>query len=214
MVAASSRRTYPEIVNGQGLALASRALRSTEKASANDIATALGQIATERRISKKGKVTLKRIYRTDLSSLAHILVNWKRSKKGQEKIWGTELDRAARRLIGARLRAVAFIRSGWIFAIRALSGIVGYADRRDKLSRGESARMTGQPKGYAKPARRALSDFVTCEIANTALLSHDGRNPYPVAEKGLAKAVQETILDMRRHMEEKLGKVFKQYSAK
>lgn len=213
-VAQHSSRTYPQVVNGQALAFASRAIRATEKANVEQIAVELGQIATQRRVSKKGKVSYRRIFRTDLSSLAHILVNWRRKKAGENMLWGDELDAKAKRLIGGRLRAVAFIKSGWIYAIRTLSAAVGYGDRRDKLARGETAKMSGQPKGYARPAKTAISSVVTCEIANTALISHDGRNPLPVAERGTQKAMAETIADMRRHLEEKLGKVLKQYSAR
>lgn len=211
--AQESSRTYPQVVNGQGLALSVGAIRNTEKADANAIAVELGQIATQRNVSRKGRVSFKRIYRTDLSSLAHIIVNARRKKAGQPMIWGPELDKEARRMIGARLRAVAFVRSGWIYAIRTLSKFVGYADRREKTT-GLSARMTGQPKGFAQPAQRALSDVVTCTIGNTALIQHDGQNPYPIAEAGLQRAMTERIADMRRHLEEKLGKVFRKYSAK
>lgn len=214
-VAQHSSRTYPQVVNAQAFAFATRAVRATEKANIAQIAVELGQIATQI-FSKKGKrlKTPRKVYRTDLSSLAHILVNWRRKKAGENMLWGDELDAKAKRMIGARLRAVAFIKSGWIYAIRTLSAAVGYGDRRDKLSRGETAKMSGQPKGYARPARTAISSVVTCEIANTALISHDGRNPLPVAERGTQKAMAETIADMRRHLEEKLGKVFKQYSAR
>lgn len=213
--AENSSRTYPEVANGQSLAFASRAIRATEKASANEIAVELGQIATQRRVSKKtGRVSFRRIFRTDTSSLAHIIVNWRRRKQGQNAIWGDELDEKAKRLIGARLRAVAFIKSGWIYAIRTLSRAVGYGDRRDRIGRGETARMSGQPKGFARPARTAISSLVVCEIGNTALISHDGRNPLPVAERGAQRAMQETIADMRRHMEQKLGRVLKRYSAR
>lgn len=213
-LAGQSSRTYPEIVNGQGLALASRAIRHTIKANADEIAVKLGQIATERKVSRKGKVSFKRIYRTDLNSLAHSIVNARRTKQGLPKIFGDDLDKAATRMIAARLRAVSFVRSGWIYAIRTLSKAVGYRDRREKLGRGETARMSGTPKGYAKQAHFALNSVVTCEIGNTALIQHDGKNPYHVAEEGLNLAMTETIADMKRHMQEKLQGVFNKFQPK
>lgn len=214
-VAAESSRTFPEVVNGQGFALSVRALRNTEKADINQVAIELGQIATRRSVSKKGRVSFRRVYSESRDTLAHRIVFARLKKAGKVIPGAAEMDKMAKRLRGARLKAIAFIRSGWIYPIRQLSRVVGYRDARGQRPRArEGARMTGVAKGYAKPAQRAFTGVVVCEIANTALLHDGGRSPMPVAEKGLARAFAESVTDMRRHLEEKMSGVFRRFNGR
>lgn len=209
-VAAESSRTFPEVVNGQGLALASRAMRNTEKAEASQISHELGQ--TTQTTSNKGRTRFKWSFASN-NTLAHRIVISRLRKAGQAIPSQADIDRIAKRMVAARRKASAFIKSGWIYAIRQLSRVVGYKDRRGQ--RGDrGARMTGQPKGSARPAQRTLSGIVACEITNTALISEDGSNPMPVAERGLAKAFAESTADMKRHLEEKLSGVFVKYNGR
>lgn len=214
MVADESSRTYPQVVNGQSLALATRALRNTIKADANKIAAELGQVATQKKVSKTGRVSFKRIYEDSNDTLAHRIVIARLLEKGGPIPDAREIDRMAKRMRGARLRAVSFIRSGWIYAIRTLATKVGYRDARGTRARaGEGTRMSGQAKGYAKPAPANSGSVATCEIANTALLQ-DKRSPMPVAMAGLNAAFAESVRDMKQHLTDKLNGVFKKYSAK
>lgn len=214
MVARESSRTYPQVVNGQSLALATRALRNTVKADSNRIAYELGQVATQKKVSKKGRVSFKRIYADTNDTLAHKIVIARLRKAGGPLPDAAEIDRMAKRMRGARLRAVAFIRSGWIYAIRTLAAQVGYRDARGTRPRaGEATRMTGQAKGYAKPAPNTVRDTATCEIANTALLQEE-RSPLPVAVAGLNTAFAVSVRDMRQHLTDKLNGVFRKYSAR
>lgn len=200
-----SERTYPQFINGQLLAVASRALKATAAASKDRIAVEMGQVAT----SIKGR----RIYRTDTASLAHRIINARRARAGLPLIWGNELDQAARKMVASRLRAVNFIRSGWIYAIRTLARAVGYRSEATD----QSARMSGTPKGRAVPANRAFDSIVEGLVENTALLtvskSGTQSNPMPVAQKGLQTAIDETRRDMLDHLAEKLRPIFKSHSA-
>jgi len=211
--AAASERTYPQVVNGQGLALSVRALRNTEKAEAGKISQELGQTASQTTVSRKGRVRFKFGFASN-DTLAHRIVIARLREEGRSIPSQAEIDRMAKRMVGARRRASAFIRSGWIYAIRKLSKMVGYKDARgQRAGAGEAARMTGEAKGYARPATRVLNGIVECEIANTALIQEDGasRSPKPVAERGLERAFAESVRDMKRHLEEKLGSVFARF---
>lgn len=141
-------------------------------------------------------------------SLAARIVNARLAKSGESRlVWGKELAKKARQLIAARLRAVAFIRSGWIYAIRALAATIGGGS----FAAG-SARMSGQPKGYARPARRAVNSVVMAEIGNTALLSEKARSS--VATRGLAKAFDRERREMLAHAFKTLQPVMSGVSAK
>lgn len=212
-VLATSERTYPQVVNGQGLALSVRSLRNTEQAGAGKIAQELGQTASTTKVTKRGRVKFGWAFASK-DTLAHRIVISRLKKAGKAIPSAAEIDRMAKKMVAARRRASSFIRSGWIYAIRTLSRAVGYRDARGQRHRaGEAARMTGAAKGYAKPAQRVLSGIVECEIANTALIQEDGasRSPRPVAERGLNRAFEESVRDMRRHLSEKLGSVFAKF---
>lgn len=205
-----SERTYPQFINGQALAVASRAIKETDRADASRIASELAKnVTTKTRVSTKtGKTKTSYRYSVDQNTLAARIINARLVDRGEKPIWGKELTKAARRMVGARLKAVNFIRSGWIYAVRTLAASVGYsAGPRD------GARMTGQPKGYAIPARSAISSMVTTEIGNTALLQ-DKRTPLPVAQRGLQAALNFVAKDMLDHLAKKLQPVFQEVSAK
>lgn len=209
---AHSERTYPQFINGQALSVALRAVKQTKKADASRIVYALvGNVRTKVRVSRKtGKRVATRQYDVAEESLAARIVNARLVERGEKPIFGKELVKAVKRMIGARLRAVAFIRSGWIYAIRTLSATVGYSARP---ASGEAARMRGQAKGYARPARSVLSGTVAAEIGNTALI-HEQRNPMPVAQRGLELALRETARDMMEHLRKKLQPICTAVSAK
>lgn len=205
-----SERTYHQFINGQSLAVASRAIKETERANAQQIAAQLAKnVSVKSRTSAKtGKVRNSLKYSVDQNTLAARIINARLIARGEKPIWGKELSKAARRMVGARIKAVNFIRSGWIYAVKTLSAAVGYsAGPRD------GARMTGVAKGYAKPARPAVNSVVSAEIANTALL-RDKRTPLPVAERGLSAALSFVAKDMLAHLAKKLDPVFKEVSAK
>lgn len=213
MVAEASSRTYPEVCNGQGMALSSRSLRATKRTDPGKIATQLGQVATAIRINKRGKLVKTRVYDKERSTLAYRIVA-KRFQESGQPFTEAELDSAVKRFRAARIRSAGFIRAGWIAAIKTLSRVVGYKDARgQRVSAGEAARITGQPKGFAYPAIRKFNDLVTCTVANTALIE-DGTNPMPVAEAGLNYAFGESDRDMLQHLYDKMQPVLKKYSGK
>ncbi len=214
-----SERTYPEFINGHLLAIASKAIPATDKANADQIAHEMGQIGTKVvRSRKTGQLKKgRRIYATG-DTMAARIVNARRKRQGLPLVWGAELDREAKYEIARRLRAVAFIRSGWIYAVRTLSRLVGYKTARPN----QDVRMSGQAKGYARPAQRVFNSTCEGEIANTALLTDAVRpqfksghssNPMPVATRGLQIAVNEEQRDMLEHLAQKLRPVFAKHSA-
>ncbi len=213
-IGAQSSRTFPEVVNGQGLALAVRALKFTKKTSAGKIAVDMGQAST--RVMSKGKNSKRlkhgvREFSRERQTLAYRIVV-KRMLDSGKSFTDEDVVNAVKKMTAARIRAAAFIASGWIYAIRTLSKTVGYANAKvARYGKADAARMKGMAKGYAKPATRVWSGVVECEIANTALLHDGGPSPKAIAEQGLALAFVDSIKDMRRHMQEKVGSIFAKF---
>jgi hypothetical protein len=116
-----NKKTFREIVNKKALDLAFNAQRLTEAADPKAIEYKLGAIGNKVGRNRKtgGLRKGRRILKED--NFAARIVNSRRKKAGQPLIWGKELERAAQKLINARVRAVKFLRSGWLPAIKKLS---------------------------------------------------------------------------------------------
>jgi hypothetical protein len=208
-----TRRTYPEFINGQMMMVCIKAIEFTEKADAEKIAHQMGQISRVEKVGKSGRKRVIRKFKTDTSSFAHRLVNWMREKRGEKMIWGNELDQAARRLVASRMKHVAFIKSGWVWAFRDLTKVVvGFKPRLD-------GKAYGDKKGEARPAGPRVDGIFRGEIENDSLLTIAKRgfshgNPMPIAVRGLQKALDWVAKDMMDHLAKKLKPDFDKVSAK
>lgn len=218
----TSSRTYPKFLNGQALRVASNAIQATDKADRVAIERQMGVVGrkeTLRGANSGGKKGWVRISKRELidNSFAARIINARKKAMGVPLIWGKELSDAARKMVAAKVRSVAFIRSGWIPAVRALSKEV--YTRGAFLAR--DAKQVGAPKGYAIPARVTISGLVTVEIGNTALLHQSKFNawhgrkgdPIPVAVKGLQAGMNAATRDMATEFYKRMGEDLKPFGA-
>jgi hypothetical protein len=219
-VAAESSRTFPEFLNGQAFRLATLAVRETEKADANKIAWQLGQ-TSKRTVNKRTGAqlkTAKRVYAGTAASLSlYKILNWRRKRAGKEPLGGKEMSGPARKFRAAALRSTGFIGSGWVWSIRELAKTIGIRP----LAGTKLPKVGGAAKGYANPARFALSGVVTSEIGNTSLLAESSQRtgsrpgrPMVIAARGLGVAMNLTAKDMLAHLARKLQPVLDRHSAK
>lgn len=212
--AKESSRAAPLVINGHALAVASRAIELTDKANRQQIAHVLGQTGTQLNWTKKGTLRKGRRAKGQAvikeGSLAARIVNARRREyAGPEyQLWGNALESAARVLIAARQRGAAFIKSGWIWALRDLSQVVrgGKRSVTDK-----DVKAVGARKGKAVPARaNSGGGMFKATIENTSLIQSGGKfqskgshNPLPIAEKGLALALAAETKNMQEHLMKK-----------
>tara|TARA_R100000655_G_scaffold13403_2_gene30367 strand:- start:69 stop:737 length:669 start_codon:yes stop_codon:yes gene_type:complete len=195
-----NKKTFREIVNKKALDLAFNAQRLTEAADPQAIEYKLGAIGNKVGRNRKTGGTRKgrRILKED--NFAARIVNSRRKKAGQPLIWGKELERAAQKLINARVRAVRFLRSGWLPAIKKLSFAV---DRRDRvrwpkgLTKGKA-----KPKGYGIAARSELKPAAL--VVNSATKNNAKAQSKII--KGLKAGLNATMADMVVYIERKMGR--------
>ena len=198
-----NRRSFKEIVNAKALDMAFHALKHTDAASASAIEYKLGAIGNKVSKSRKtGQLRKgKRILKAD--SFAARIVNSRRKKAGKALIWGKELEKAAQKLINMRVRAVKFLKSGWLPAIKKLSYAVDRRDRRPwpkGLSKGKA-----RPKGWGRPAKAELRPEAW--VANSA--TNNSRLAISKIEAGLSRGMAASIADMTVYIERKLGRDYK-----
>lgn len=158
-------RTYSYIANKAIQNVVGHAFKPTPKADAGRIAWQMGQVATkigfvDRRGNWKRYKTPRRVYEFEGSFAARI-INKRRRDAGKEMLFGKEMDSAARRMVGARLRSVAFIKSGWIPAFSQLSRLVGRAIRLKP-----DGKVVGVDKGWAQPAPKGTEVAVASAFNN------------------------------------------------
>ena len=198
-----NRRSFKEIVNAKALDMAFQALKYTDAANASAIEYKLGAIGNKVIKSRKtgqlrkGKRMLKE------SSFAARIVNSRRKKAGQPMIWGKELEKAAQKLINMRVRAVKFLKSGWLPAIKKLSYAVERRDRRPwpkGLSKGKAA-----TKGWGRPAKAELNPEAW--IANSA--TNNSQQAISKVKAGLSRGMAASVADMAVYIEKKLGRDYR-----
>ncbi len=140
-----SKRDLATIVNTKALFIARRALRETPKADKAKIAKELGRIIKTGK--NAGKLRLAKGSQHD-APLAALIIN-KRLGTGRG-LRGEAMAKTIRSFIASRMRSIAFLKSGWIPAIKALSP---FAELRGAPRQGPAPVQYGRPKGSGTPAR-------------------------------------------------------------
>ena len=195
-----NKKTFREIVNKKALDLAFNAQRLTEAADPSAIEYKLGAIGNKvGRSRKTGKIRKGRRILSENNFAARI-INSRRKKAGQPLIWGKELERAAQKLINARVRAVRFLRSGWLPSIKKLSYSVERRERRPwpkGLTRGKA-----KPKGYGIAARSELRPSAL--VVNSATKNNSKAQAKII--RGLKAGMNATMADMVIYIERKMGR--------
>ncbi len=142
-----TKRDLATVLNTKGFFIARRAVIETPKASNKEIRS---------------------LYREDGGRLLGKMLNLRRAKHGEKGLYGDEMRKAARVVVSARSRSIAFIKSGWLTAIRKLEP---FAERRGAPRQERGPKQYGRDKGDAIPARAAT--FMRATIINTASATRD-----------------------------------------
>lgn len=196
-----SKRDWAQIFNTSGFFVARRATVDTKQADPREIRSLRERavIGTGRRF-RKGKAT-KVTVRDDLSTTrAARILQAERRATGQPSISRVDLPQAVKRFIAARLRSIAYIRSGWIPAIKRLEP---FADVRGRPRMDSRAKQYGRPKGGAKPARNLWR--TTCQIFNSAWTRKSGDEGLrKVGQAGLQAAFNHELRSKREYIARKL----------
>jgi hypothetical protein len=195
-------RTVTDAINTKAYFIARKALYLTHKASKRAIQDSLGKIITSRRRMTTRIASLPS-GRTADAPLAALIINARRGRAGQPGLHGIAMTRAIADLLNARMRSIAFLKSGWIPAIRILEGLA-----KDKSKAGPTdreARIYGRQKGGATPAAEGVAPVAT--IINSALSRGDpgGAALAKYGGAGLEAAFAEETASMLKYLEEKMA---------
>jgi len=182
--ALASSRTIPSIVNTKAYYIARRAVAETPMANTQDI---------------------RDFIRSDSGAVAGRIINSRRGKRGEKGLYGIEMAKAVAAMLAKRLRGRAFIKSGWLWAVKKLEPHAEKVGGRPSLGKGKP-KTIGKPKGGA---RQAPSSGWSCsaQIFNTVTAAWDSRNEVEnVATPALARAFEFERQSMIAYMEKRLKK--------
>jgi hypothetical protein len=123
-------RTIPQAINTKAFFIARRAVAETPVASKEDI----------KAFGKTGRIV-------------GMMINKRRAERGEKGLYGKEMAKMVKTVVAARLRSRAYIKSGWLPAIRALEPLVDMKWRRGAKPNDRTVKRYGAVKGRAIPAR-------------------------------------------------------------
>lgn len=181
----NTRKSVTEVVNQKAYWIAINAIKETYKANKSDIKSEL-----EKPSDKMPGLTV-----------AEAMVVYRNNKANKRKMTRGEIRKEARALINKRTRAIGFLKSGWIPAVKVLAPHV-----KRRLSVGNQANQKGKDKGGAKPASRA--SFTTNVVATIWNSIEADNNPRArnYMQVGLQRALDTEARSMLAYVEEKMRK--------
>lgn len=222
-----SSRAAVDVVNGHALGVIHKAIELTQMADREKMEATLGKIGTQLNYTKKGLVRKGKGKRgqallAEGSFAARIVNARRRDFAGPDyMLHGNALMAAARKLIAARVRSRAFIKSGFLWAMR---DILQHVKGGKRTPGDRQVKANGSQKGRAYPAREFVGAFgsgkFVVTIENTALIASGGKfqskghhNPLPVAERGMALAIAAENANMEAHLKKKMEEAMKKAGA-
>lgn len=178
-----SKREWPVIINTKAFYIARRAVVETPAVSAKEV---------------------RDFIKRDDGAIIGKIINKRRGKRGEKGLYGDEMAKMVATVRAARLRSRAFLKSGWLWAIKKLEP---YAEKAGAPRiRGTKPKLIGAAKGDAVPARSGWR--ATAKIVNTVTAAWDKREG---AEKYAVPALQRAFAfetqSMKEYMERKLKKL-------
>jgi hypothetical protein len=210
---AHTKRALQVAINTKAYFVARKAVWFTDKAEKGKIRSALTetiQVASKR---KPGTVRNRRVLRKARdydAPLAAVIINARRGRTGKKGLFGADMKVAIRDMLAARLRSVAYIKSGWLPAIRALAKV---SEKRGQPSIDTSAKQVGNAKGAGIPAG-GDGKLSIARIINEAWAKHDTKNSLErVGGRGLQRAFNDETASMSQYIADKMNPAAKEFNA-
>lgn len=138
-----TRRDLATVLNTKLFYIARRATVETPKADKSAIQK-LREARKKTTFTKRGKP---KIINTTAAAL---IIQARRANEGKKPLKNAEAKKEGSDMVKARLRSIAFLKSGYLPAIKRLEPL---ADRKGIPRQDKSGKQVGRPKGFARPAR-------------------------------------------------------------
>ena len=192
-----TKKSVAEVINAKCFFIARNAVLFTEKTPPTKIDSELNAVSKE----------------YPPAPLSVVIINSRQKKKGEKGLTGRKMGRAVKKMIAARRKAINFLRSGWLPAIRILETAMKRGDikfaKRYAPKNDSSVKQYGQDKGSAIWAKSNLErTFAQIENAVRGENKHSGTmsgRVHSILTSGLDKAVKAEIASIKIYVERKLN---------
>jgi hypothetical protein len=209
---AFAQKDWVDICNNKALDLAIKCVINTPKADAGAIKSlpvSLGK--SELGNSRWYAYVVNMLKKTgEATERAHIP-----AKRGERvssiESWRHKVGAKSKQIIGARLRAVGFLKSGWLACVGTLLAVAGVEPKRRSYG---SGRVFGSPKGYivaAKPGQKRPFAIIANTCAS-AIKGKGGAKAHDIIQQGATAALAASDADMREYIEKTIAKTIKKYT--
>jgi hypothetical protein len=213
-----SSRDAVTAINTKAYYIARKAVWFTHKADKGKVESALGKYVAlpSNGKSKTQRKRIRLVKGTKHNApLAALIINKRRGKLtegGKGGLYGKEMARAIREMLMARFRSIAYIKSGWLPAIKALAK---FADKRNEPGIDFDSKQIGNPKGSGTPANLNETGKTIATIINETWTKHDpgGAAMFKYGASGLQKAFNDEAGSMTQYIKDKLKAAEKDFNA-
>jgi len=195
-----SSRDPKQITDTKGFFIARRATVETKKADKDKIASQLGRLIKVRGI--KGKTLAAK-------PLLESIIRARIYRAGGKQPAKEEVRDLMRKELATRMSSIAFIKSGWLPAIKTLAP---FAEKRNQPKIDRTAKQRGKPNGYAIPSRGGWRGKTI--IANTAASKTDRGGFMRFGMAGLQAAFNHETRSMKDYILNKLRGTARQAGVK
>ena len=144
------------------------------------------------------------------ATVAAILVNYNRGKKGLKGYQGGQMADAVEKFIRRKVNTRNYLRVGWKPALKEFKRVI---PSRRGAPKSPNVRSRGKPLGEGKPARLS---WTTSASAVNAVHGPNGSNSGEIEaliEVGAVKAVQAEIASMLEYIEKKMEELANRFNA-
>lgn len=201
---ARTSRDIPDAVNQTMANVAGRTINDMKMADKFKVKQALGQSAKGKR---RKSFNWKEHYvaaKTKDAPLAALIINARRGRVMKPGLQGWKMEQAIRRMIGARLRSVGFMKSGGVPGYsRLLKSIARNPFRIAKLA---GITVRGKDKGESIPAKEGFQP--------TASWSNTTKKAETYGKEALRDAMEAERREIERHLAEKMNPSIKEFNKK
>ncbi len=209
---AFSEKDWVDICNNKALDLAIKCVLNTPKADSGAIKSLPVSLGKSELGNSRwyAYVVNMMVSKGEATSRAHIP-----AKRGERlssiESWRHKVGAASKRIIGRRVSAVGFLKSGWLACVGTLLAVSGVEPKRRSYG---SGKVFGNPKGYVVAAKRGqVRPFAI--IANTCASAVKGKGAHrahEIIQEGATLALQASDADMREYIEKKIAKTIKYFT--
>jgi hypothetical protein len=189
--------TLDAIVNKKMYYILRAAWEGTPKAERSTIEQALNVVAYKISRSRKTGKSKRGTAMVGKGSRVYALVNARRRKAGLKGLHGKDMEKAARKLVGARLRASGTLRRGWLLALRTFSA----AAKESMVNAQDGRQPTG--RGRASAAQPGWDPSASSVYEVNIESRHEARID-PRVEAAVADAFEREQASMKEYIERKI----------